>query len=145
MKGTWGRASVLLVAATVAFACGDDNASSLGEDGNSNSDGNGGGSSSEGSGAANSGGSSSVTQPGVGGSEQGPIFETDIVPIFENSCGTGDDKCHSKKAFGADSSAGCIGWLSLENNPLGSVTPDGDPTGCPDMDLYERLMLTSAS
>ncbi len=61
-----------------------------------------------------------------------PCFEADIVPIFERSCGTGDDGCHSAIAFGPTPAGGCEGWLSLVDAPLG-----GD--GCPPMDLYTRL------
>ena len=69
-----------------------------------------------------------------------PTFESDIVPLIERSCGSGDNNCHSQVAYGADASNDCKGWLSLENVPLGSVLPDsGAPTGCPDMDLYDRL------
>ncbi|MGB1016568.1 MAG: hypothetical protein ACPG4T_20695 [Nannocystaceae bacterium] len=73
-----------------------------------------------------------------------PIFETDIVPIFQQSCGAGDQNCHRREAYGADSNANCRGWLSLENAALGSEIYSGDnegqPTGCPDTPLYERLL-----
>ncbi|MBA2320504.1 MAG: hypothetical protein H0V89_05050 [Deltaproteobacteria bacterium] len=63
-----------------------------------------------------------------------PCFETDIVPIFERSCGTGDDSCHSPVAYGPIAANSCEGWLSLTNTPLG-----GDD--CPPLPLYDRLVL----
>jgi len=68
-----------------------------------------------------------------------PTFERDIIPLFERSCGAGDNNCHSQIAFKAEPEFDCKGWLSLENMPLGS-SYEGVPTGCPDMDLYERLL-----
>ncbi|MBN4050176.1 hypothetical protein JYT28_00310 [Desulfobulbus sp. AH-315-M07] len=136
MRVTWlVQVSMLAAVSGLAFACSSDNSLTFGN-------GDGGSSSSSADGVTS--GSSSGTPQGVGGgADQGPFFETDIIPIFENSCGTNDDMCHTKNAFAAAADAGCIGWLSLENIPLGSVTPNGTPTGCPDMDLYERLMLRS--
>lgn len=75
-----------------------------------------------------------------------PSFATDIIPIFEQSCGTLNNACHSRVAYGANSSTiggACRGWLSLENASLGAEfyggANDGDPTGCPDKPLYDRL------
>jgi hypothetical protein len=35
----------------------------------------------------------------------------------------------------------CLGWLALEDVPLGAVHPTtGEATGCPDQDLYTRLL-----
>jgi hypothetical protein len=61
-----------------------------------------------------------------------PCFEEDIVPIFERSCGTGDDSCHSPVAFGPSAASNCEGWLSLVDGPLGS-------DDCAPLPLYERL------
>ena len=72
-----------------------------------------------------------------------PRLETDIVPIFQQSCGSGDNSCHSSVAYSANADQGCRGWLSLEDASLGS-TYDGEPTGCEDLDLYARLMQLSA-
>lgn len=73
-----------------------------------------------------------------------PIFEVDIVPIFQQSCGAGDENCHRREAYGANSDANCRGWLALENAALGSEfysgNNEGQPTGCPDMPLYDRLL-----
>lgn len=75
-----------------------------------------------------------------------PTFAADIIPIFEASCGTADNACHARVAYGANSGTvggECRGWLSLENAMLGSVfyggAADGQPTGCPDRSLYDRL------
>lgn len=75
-----------------------------------------------------------------------PTFQADIVPIFETSCGTANNSCHSRVAYAANSSTvggACRGWLSLENASIGSQFYDGpqtgQSTGCPDRPLYERL------
>ncbi len=79
-----------------------------------------------------------------------PRFQADIVPIFESSCGTGDNACHSRVAYGANPSTvggACRGWLALENTALGSVfysgPNQGDATGCDDFALYDRLLMNS--
>lgn len=81
-----------------------------------------------------------------------PTFATDIVPILQASCGTANNSCHSRVAYAANSSTvggACRGWLSLENTALGSQFYDGpttgDPTGCPDRPLYERLTANELS
>lgn len=82
------------------------------------------------------------------GGEQGcealPTFERDIVPILEVSCGTGDVSCHERSAYSATFDMECRGWLALEDVPLGAEIyagpTAGEPTGCPDMPLYERLL-----
>lgn len=67
-------------------------------------------------------------------------FEKDIVPLFNTSCGAKDNACHSRVAFHPKPESGCRGWLALENLPLGSKDPmTGNPTGCADVPLYERL------
>ena len=77
-----------------------------------------------------------------------PLFEPDIVPIFNKSCGSGDNACHSRVAYSADAKSECRGWLALEDTPLGAsyyAGPDsGKPTGCPDIELYDRLMQLDA-
>jgi hypothetical protein len=76
---------------------------------------------------------------------EAPLFESDIQPMFERSCGPGNDACHSRVAFHADEEFGCRGWLSLESEPLGSIIytgpKAGEATGCGDMTLYDRLLL----
>jgi len=71
-------------------------------------------------------------------------FQSQIVPIFNRSCGTGTAGCHGRDAYGANSSMDCRGWLALEDAPLGAQFYAGDmagqPTGCPDITLYQRLM-----
>ena len=73
-----------------------------------------------------------------------PSFEDDIKPILVNSCGSELAACHGREAYGADVDFDCRGWVSLEDAPLGSEFYAGDnagePTGCPDMPLYERLI-----
>ncbi len=70
-------------------------------------------------------------------------FERDIVPMFERSCGSKDNECHSRVAFHPNKDEGCRGWLSLENAEIGDTIYAGDdqgkPTGCPNMGLYDRL------
>ncbi len=89
--------------------------------------------------------SSSETDTGCGGA---PVFETDIVPILNASCGAGDNACHSRVAYSADVNANCRGWLALEDEPLGSLyyagPMAGQPTGCSDMELYMRLTTLDA-
>jgi hypothetical protein len=103
---------------------------------------------SSGSGGGPSGGpggtSGTATTSSSTGGGATPLFETDIVPIFNKSCGAGDNACHSEVAYAATSSDGCRGWLALKDEPLGSQIyggpMDGQPTGCPDRPLYERLI-----
>lgn len=70
-------------------------------------------------------------------------FKAEIIPIIERSCGSGATACHARDAYGANQGMDCRGWLSLENADLGSMFyagPNaGDPTGCPDLSLHERL------
>lgn len=72
-----------------------------------------------------------------------PLFETDIVPILNASCGTSNNSCHSRVAYGAQSASDCRGWLSMEDAAIGAqfyAGPDaGNATGCADRPLYERL------
>ncbi len=71
-------------------------------------------------------------------------FQRDVVPIFNRSCGTANDACHSRNAYAANKSMDCRGWLALENAALGSVIyagpTAGTATGCPDMPLHQRLI-----
>ena len=72
-----------------------------------------------------------------------PLFASDVIPVFESSCGTGNNACHSRVAYAANQNEDCRGWLSLENTGLGAEFYDGgqqgNPTGCADRSLYERL------
>ena len=72
-----------------------------------------------------------------------PSWSNHIVPFFYDSCGAGIDGCHSREAYAAAADSDCRGWLSLEDVALGSVFYAGDnagnPTGCPDIPLYERI------
>jgi hypothetical protein len=89
--------------------------------------------------------------PGDGDGDDGswdgesiPSWSQHIVPFFYQSCGAGVNGCHSREAFHPTPEGDCRGWLSLEDAPLGAVKyspPEeaGQPTGCPDLPLYERL------
>ena len=78
-----------------------------------------------------------------------PQFAADIVPIFEASCGATNNTCHSRVAYAANAAEDCRGWLSLEDAAIGSEIYDGpntgDPTGCPDRPLHERLTVAGLS
>lgn len=71
-------------------------------------------------------------------------FTNDIIPIFEQTCGASVAGCHDAAPYNASEQNECRGWLSLANEPLGSVVNSGpnqgNPTGCPDFTLYERLL-----
>lgn len=73
-----------------------------------------------------------------------PSWTNDIVPILNVSCGAGVSGCHTREAYNAVVDKGCINWVSYENVPLGSVFYSGEnagqPTGCPDLPLYERIV-----
>jgi hypothetical protein len=73
-----------------------------------------------------------------------PSWTNDIIPILQDSCGAGIDGCHSRVAYNAVVDKGCLNWVSYENVPLGSVNYSGEnagqPTGCPDLPLYERIV-----
>jgi hypothetical protein len=77
-----------------------------------------------------------------------PSFARDIVPIFNNSCGSGASNCHAPNAYYAWSNQSCRGWLSLTNVPEGAQYQEQDggmtDTGCPDLPLYQRLMQLQA-
>lgn len=128
-----GLALPLLATVTI-YACGDDAPPDEPPDAQSNDAGN----------VPDASNDGSVDAP----TDDWPTFESDIVPIIETSCGAGDNACHSRVAYGANVNEDCRGWLSLENVPLGSefyAGPDeGQPTGCPDMPLYERLTTLNA-
>ena len=70
----------------------------------------------------------------------GYSFQQHIVPIFNSSCGAGDNNCHSRLAYGPTAAGACRGWLALENAALGSKNPTTmAATGCPDRTLWQRL------
>ena len=108
------------------------------------SDGSGGETSGGATGGATTSGITTASSETSGGCGGAPVFETDIVPIFEKSCGAGNNACHSRVAYAPDSAKECRGWLALEDMPLGAVFPsgpdEGKPTGCPDRDLFARLV-----
>lgn len=71
-------------------------------------------------------------------------FSQDVVPIFEESCGASQMGCHDAEPFNANVEADCRGWLSLTQAPTGSLhnsgPMQGQPTGCADFSLHERLL-----
>lgn len=73
-----------------------------------------------------------------------PSWNEDIIPILTASCGALDGDCHGREAYNAEFDKGCLGWASFENVPLGAVFNAGDnlgqPTDCPDLPLYERIV-----
>lgn len=99
--------------------------------------------SSSGSGGGAASSSSTSTSSGMEMVPQNPMFETDIIPILESSCGASDKDCHRREAYGASVADDCRGWSSFENAALGDVyyggTAQGQSTGCPAMGLYDRL------
>lgn len=79
----------------------------------------------------------------------GPVsFKSDIVPLFNRSCGTTAAGCHSREAYAATLNMGCRGWLALEDATLGakfySGPMSGQNTNCPDRTLYQRLLQLDA-
>jgi hypothetical protein len=91
--------------------------------------------------------------PSDDGSDSGsgvPDFNNDIVPIFYSACGAGSTLCHARNAYFPAADQGCRGWLSLEDEPLGSsfddldpetMMPSEGPVNCPDKGLHDRLLL----
>jgi hypothetical protein len=138
-QGAWF--ALLGALMTMAAACGDAGRETPGGGG-----GSGAGNSSTGAMGTGAGtGTGTGTGSAVGGAGAVPMFETDIVPLFEASCGTAEVGCHMRDAYAASSEFSCRGWLSLENAAIGSEIYAGDDagqsTGCPDIPLYERLMM----
>ncbi len=99
----------------------------------------GGGGGSAGGGAGGGSGGGGVAFSGL--PDGGYSFQQHIVPIFNSSCGAGDNNCHSRIAYGPTTAGGCRGWLSLENVALGSKNPNTmAATGCADRTLWQRLV-----
>lgn len=98
------------------------------------------------------GGAGGGTGGGSGGgtgfdglADGGYSFQTHIVPIFVQSCGSGNNSCHSKIAYGPTAAGECRGWLALSDEALGSKNPTNNAdTGCPDLTLHQRLMQLDA-
>ncbi len=133
-------AAASIATATILAAC----------EGGGTSGGGGNGGAGSGAGQAGTGANGAGGIINIGGGT--PMFESDIVPIFQKSCGATDASCHAANAYAASPNFGCRGWLSLENTPQGSQYYDAQsmtwvPTpapGCPDLELYRRLLdLTS--
>ncbi len=88
---------------------------------------------------------------GAGGAiEPGPpvSFSADVVPALVATCGTSATGCHSRdQAVGRSMPqfGPCmVIWFSSADEPVGSVYTsgpnEGQPTGCPDLGLYDRLL-----
>ena len=142
--GAWGALAGAAVVVLATQACGDGGAGS--GSGAGAGTGVGAGMTTSGNGGSGAG-TGTGTGTGVGGAGYVPNFEDDIIPVLENSCGANDAMCHNRGAYGADVDFGCRGWLTLENAPLGSEfyagPNEGQPTGCPDIPLYDRLMMNA--
>jgi hypothetical protein len=75
-------------------------------------------------------------------------FRTDVVPSLVQSCGSTTAGCHnSDQAVGRimPQFGPCkVIWYAATDEPVGATYTSGpnqgQPTGCPDLDLYERLM-----
>ncbi len=71
-------------------------------------------------------------------------FEQDIVPVLEKQC----YGCHRRNTYVVYPESNCEGVISFEDIPLGSIVyagpQQGEPTGCPDLGLYERLTQLNA-
>jgi hypothetical protein len=94
----------------------------------------------------NIGGSASAGSAG-GPSNTQVSFRTDVVPRLVKSCGSTTAGCHnSDQAVGRimPQFGPCkVIWYSAVDEPVGSTyisgPSQGQPTGCPDLDLYQRL------
>lgn len=87
------------------------------------------------------------TEPGDDDASDGdavPSWTNDIVPLLATSCGAGVGGCHDRTAYNAEIDKGCLNWVSFEDVLLGAVFNSGEnvgqPTGCPDLPLYERVV-----
>jgi hypothetical protein len=75
-------------------------------------------------------------------------FSADVVPSLVASCGSTTSGCHSRdQAVGRSMPqfGPCmVIWFSSVDEPVGSVYTsgpnEGQPTGCPDLGLYDRLL-----
>ncbi len=97
--------------------------------------------------AGDSGTAGSAGSAGAGGSQ--PVsFQNDVVPSLVASCGSTTAGCHNN-----DQAVGRIMpqfgpckviWFSAVDEPIGATyfsgPNQGQPTGCTDLTLYERLM-----
>ncbi len=96
------------------------------------------------SGATPGGGGGGPADAGsIDASAPNPTFQRDIVPLLQVSCGAGNSTCHIRDMYAATKDRSCRGWLSLEDALIGSKIyggpSGGQPTGCPDLSLYDRL------
>lgn len=66
-------------------------------------------------------------------------FNKDVLPLIQANC----LNCHGRNFYDADPTIGCSGMISFEDIPLGSIHYSGpltgQPTGCSDRSLYDRL------
>jgi hypothetical protein len=107
---------------------------------------NAGGTTAAGGAASGSGGTAPGGAAGSGNSRQ-VSFKTDVVPALVKSCGSTTSGCHnSDQAVGRNlpQFGPCkVIWYSAVDAPVGATYTSGpnqgQPTGCPDLDLYARL------
>jgi hypothetical protein len=83
-------------------------------------------------------------ESGDSGGPAGVSWTNDIVPLLASSCGAEVVGCHHREVYNPDVEKGCLHWVSFEDALLGSVFTAGErkgqPTGCPDLPLYERVV-----
>jgi len=141
---SWKRVLLLTLSTSVVASCGESFGESDSTGGNTTGTSNGGNGTGAGNVTSAGGNGGAGAQGGGGGVPAIPLFEDDIVPILNTTCGAKDNSCHSRVAYAATKDQDCRGWLSLENAAIGSQLyggdVDGQPTGCPDMPLHDRLV-----
>lgn len=94
------------------------------------------------------GGTGTVGSGGTGGPAPDVSFKTDVKPSLVKTCGSTTTGCHSR-----DQAVGRIMpqfgpckviWFSSVDESVGATFTSGpnqgQPTGCTDLDLYQRLM-----
>jgi hypothetical protein len=124
-----------------------DSGGQLGVSGTAGANGSG-GTSSGGSSVSGSGGMTSAGSAGMPATNPDVSFKTDVAPALVKSCGSTTAGCHN-----SDQAVGRIKpqygpckviWYSAVDAPLGATYTSGpnqgQSTGCPDLDLYERLI-----
>jgi len=75
-------------------------------------------------------------------------FKTDVLPSLVKSCGSTTVGCHNRdQAVGrslAQYGPCKVIWYSAVDEPVGATYTSGpnqgQPTGCPDLELYDRLL-----
>ena len=77
-----------------------------------------------------------------------PSLRDDVAPIFERTCGASDSSCHGPNKYLPQADEDCRGTIALQDVALGSIYlggfAQGEPSGCPDRSLDERLRMLDA-